>query len=202
MSSLKVNLIQTQFTIHDLRFTIQGFSASIPSMKNKLFGRPQARGAVTWVALAAAALLLFEQAASAASWKGLEPFVSKRADVERVLGAPKVDHMSEHGTLQFDVTGGAVTVFFVTPKFIAAKKLSPALEGTVLQIVLQHERATDTPESLNVVTNPAFKRQADKSVEVFTNEKDGLIYTFVDSRLKTTRYAYSTEQLARIQRGK
>jgi hypothetical protein len=171
-------------------------------MKNKLFGRPQARGAVKRLGLAAAALLLFQQAAFAASWKGLEPFISKRADVERVLGAPTADHMAQNGTLQFNVSGGMVTVFFVTPKFIAAKKLSPALEGTVLQIVLQHERATDTPESLNVVTNSAFKRQADKSVEVFTNEKDGVIYTFVDSRLKTTRYAYSTEQLVRIQRGK
>jgi len=170
-------------------------------MKNKLFGRPQARGAVMGLALAAAALLLAGQSAFAATWKGLEPFVSKRADVERVLGAPTSDHMAENGTLQFKVSGGAVTVFFVTPKFIAAKKLPPALEGTVLQIVLQHDRATDTPESLNVVTNSAFKRQADKGVEVFTNEKDGVIYTFVDSRLKTTRYAYSTDQLARIQRG-
>ncbi len=170
-------------------------------MKNYFFGRPQARGALM-LAGAAVALLLVGQAARAASWKGLEPFVSKRADVERVLGAPKVDQMAQNGTLQFEVTGGAVTIFFVTPKFIAAKRLSPELEGTVLQIVLQHERANDTPESLNVVTNPAFKRQADKGVEVYTNEKDGVIYTFVDSRLKTTRYAYSAEQLARIQRGR
>jgi hypothetical protein len=170
-------------------------------MKNKLYRRTHARGAYTLVA-AAAALLWLSQAAEAASWKGLEPFVSKRADVERVLGAPVADHMSEGGTLRFSVAGGAVTVFFVTPKFIASKKLAPELEGTVLQIVLQHERATDTPESLNVVTNAAFRRQADKGVEVFTNEKEGLIYTFIDSRLKTTRYSYSADQLARIQRGK
>ena len=170
-------------------------------MKNTLFGRSQARGAVAWVVGVAFALVLLGQPARAASWKGLEPFVSKRADVERVLGTPTVDHLAEQGTLQFSVSGGTVTVFFVTPKFIAAKRLSPALEGTVLQIVLQHERATDTPESLNVVSNSAFKRQADKGVEVFTNEKDGVIYTFVDSRLKTTRYAYSTDQLSRIQRG-
>lgn len=169
-------------------------------MKNKFFGRPQARGALTLAGLAVA-LLLLGQPARAASWKGLEPFVSKRADVERVLGAPKTDHMAQNGTLHFEVTGGSVTVFFVTPKFIAAKRLSPELEGTVLQIVLQHERAADTPESLNVVTNPAFERQASKAVEVFTNAKDGLIYTFVDSRLKTTRYTYSAEQLGRIQRG-
>ena len=170
-------------------------------MKNKLFGRPQAQGVITAVLVFAAALLVAGQSAWAATWKGLEPFVSKRADVERVLGAPTADHIAENGTLHFKVSGGAVTVFFVTPKFIAAKKLPAGLEGTVLQIVLQHERATDTPESLNVVTNSAFKRQADKGVEVFTNEKEGVIYTFVDSRLKTTRYAYSTDQLTRIQRG-
>jgi hypothetical protein len=186
------------FTIYYSLFT--AFSASIPAMKNKFFGRPQARGAWVLAAGAVVALLLAAQTARAASWKGLEPFVSKRADVERVLGAPKADRMAENGTLEFSVTGGAVTVFFVTPKFIAAKRLSPELEGTVLQIVLQHDQATDTPESLNIVTNSAFERQANKSVEVFTNARDGVIYTFVDSRLKTTRYSYSAQQLSRIQR--
>lgn len=170
-------------------------------MSNKHFKRPHARVAITLVAVAAAALLL-SQAVAAASWKGLEPFISKRADVERVLGAPVADRMAEGGTLQFNVSGGTVTVFFVTPKFIAAKKLSPALEGTVLQIVLQHERASDTPESLNVVSNSDFERQAKDQVEVFTNAKEGLVYTFIGSRLKTTRYSYSNDQLSRIQRGK
>ncbi|HWS52613.1 MAG TPA: hypothetical protein VN228_00690 [Pyrinomonadaceae bacterium] len=170
-------------------------------MSNTLFKRTQARGAITLLVVAAA-LLVGARAARAASWKGLEPFVSKRADVERQLGAPASDRMSETGTLQFNVSGGTVTVFFVTPKFIAAKKLSPALEGTVLQIVLQHPSATDTPESLNVVTNSDFERQAKGNTEVFTNAKEGLIYTFIDSRLRTTRYSYSAQQLARIQRGK
>ncbi|MDQ3804377.1 MAG: hypothetical protein M3416_11165 [Acidobacteriota bacterium] len=171
-------------------------------MSNTLFQRTQARGAITLIGVVAAALLLVSQPAAAASWKGLEPFVSKRADVERQLGAPVADRLAEMGTMQFKVAGGSVTVFFVTPKFIAAKRLSPALEGTVLQIVLQHERSTDTPESLNVVTNPDFERQAKGNTEVFTNAKEGLIYTFIDSRLRTTRYSYSAEQLARIQRGK
>ena len=171
-------------------------------MRNIISGRTHARGAVTLVAFAAFALLLLSQPPRAASWKGLEPFVSKRADVERVLGTPTADHLAQHGTLQFNVSGGAVTVFFVTPKFIAAKKLSPELEGTVLQIVLQHERATDTPESLNVVSNSDYERQAKAPVEVYTNAKEGLVYTFIDSRLKTTRYSYSAQQLARIQRGK
>ncbi|HEV3468732.1 MAG TPA: hypothetical protein VG148_05385 [Pyrinomonadaceae bacterium] len=170
-------------------------------MRNTLFRRTQARGAITLVAAVAAALLLAEPAA-AATWKGMEPFVSKRADVERQLGTPVSDRMSEAGTLQFKVTGGTVTVFFVTPKFIAAKRLSPELEGTVLQIVLQHERATDTPESLNIVNNSDFERQAKGNTEVFTNAKEGLIYTFIESRLRTTRYFYSAQQFARIQRGR
>ena len=101
-------------------------------MKNMIFGRSQARGAVALVVCVAFALVLLTQPARAASWKGLEPFISKRADVERVLGTPTADHLAEHGTLQFNVSGGTVTVFFVTPKFVAAKRLSPALEGTVL----------------------------------------------------------------------
>ena len=51
--------------------------------------------------LAAAFVLLSSAAgASAATWKGLEPFVSKRADVERALGAPVVDKMAEDGILE------------------------------------------------------------------------------------------------------
>ncbi|PYS85027.1 MAG: hypothetical protein DMF67_02560 [Acidobacteria bacterium] len=153
------------------------------------------------VLAAVASLLLSAGGARAASWKGLEPFVSKRADVERVLGAPVSDRLAEDGTMRFNVSGGSVTVFFVTPKFVATKHLSPALEGTILQIVLSHNNATDTPESMNLVKNSAFKRDAKGEVEVFTNEKEGVVYTFVGSRLKTTRYAYSEQQLARIQRG-
>jgi hypothetical protein len=147
-------------------------------------------------------LLLSAGGTRAATWKGLEPFVSKRADVELALGAPVADRFADEGTLEFNVSGGKVTVFFVTPKFVATKKLPAHYEGTVLQIVLQHENATDTPESLNIVKKSAFKRTAKGEVEFYMNEKEGLGYTFVSSRLKTTRYAYSEQQLARIQQGK
>jgi hypothetical protein len=170
-------------------------------MSNTNFWRAGARN-VALVLAAAVAALLSAGAARAATWKGLEPFVSNRADVERVLGAPVADRYAAEGTLEFNVSGGRVTVFFVTPKFIASKRLPAHYEGTVLQIVLQHERAQDTPESMNLVSNKAFKREAGGSVEKYTDEKDGLIYTFVESHLKTTRYAYSMERLARIQRGK
>ncbi len=167
---------------------------------NRNFCRARLRGA-SLVLAAAVYVLLSSAQARAATWKGLEPFVSKRADVERVLGVPVADRMSEEGLLEFNVSGGKVTVFFVMPKFIATKRLPAHYEGTVLQIVLQHERATDTPESMNLVSNKSFKREARGSVEKYTDEKEGLIYTFVESHLKTTRYAYSTDRLARIQRG-
>jgi hypothetical protein len=152
------------------------------------------------LAAALAAVLLVASAARAATWKGLEPFVSKRGDVERVLGAPTSDKYLDSGTLQFNVSGGAVTVFFVTPKFVAAKKLSPALEGTVLQIVLQHSAAADTPETLNVAGNSAYEHKRDGQVDVYIDPKEGVAYTFVGGKLKTTRYTYSSEQLQRIQR--
>ena len=98
--------------------------------------------------------------------------------------------------------GGKVTVFFVTPKFVATKRLPEHYTDTVLQIVLQHEHATDTPESMNLVTNKAFKHEAKGGVDKYTDEKEGLIYTFVESHLKTTRYSYSMDRLTRIQRGK
>ena len=162
----------------------------------------RARALSVVVVLAAALAALLPVGARAATWKGLEPFVSNRADVERVLGVPVVDRFNDEGMLEFAVSGGKVTVFFVTSKFITSKKLPPHYEGTVLQIVLQHERAQDTPESLNLVTNKSFKREAHGSVEKYTDDKEGLIYTFVESHLKTTRYAYSMDRLMRIQRGK
>jgi hypothetical protein len=163
---------------------------------NSIFRR-FGRGAVALVVL-----LVIAATAQAASWRGIEPFASKRGDVERVLGAPTADRYAENGTLQFNVSGGAVTVFFVTPKFVAAKKLSPSLEGTVLQIVLQHTSATDTPLSLNVSGNSDYEHRRDGKVDIYTNPKDGVAYTFVDGRLKTTRHFYSAEQFQRIQRGK
>ena len=158
-------------------------------MRNTNFRRAHARTLAAILCAASFVLLLPARAPRAATWKGLEPFVSKRADVERVLGAPTADRFNADGTLEYNVTGGRVTVFFVTPKFAATKKLAEHYVGTVLQIVLQHQSAQDTPESLNLVTNKSFKREARGSVEKYTDEKDGLIYTFVESRLKTTRYS-------------
>jgi hypothetical protein len=170
-------------------------------MRNTNFRRADARNAAVILA-AALMVLLSAGAARAATWKGLEPFVSKRADVERVLGVPVSDRYAGEGTLEYNVTGGRVTVFFVTPKFIASKKLPAQYEGTVLQIVLQHERAVDTPESMNLVTNHAYEHRFDKGVDVYLEPKQGIAYTFVDSHLKTTRYSYSSQRLALIQRGK
>src|SRR5688500_6873427 len=96
------------------------------------------QSALAALAAAFAVLMLASQETRAATWKGLEPFVSKRSDVERVLGKPTADRLATDGTLRFDLPDGAVTVSFVTAKFIAARKLTPALEGTVLQIVVQH----------------------------------------------------------------
>ena len=119
-----------------------------------------------------------------------------------MLGAPVADRYASDGTLEFRVSGGKVTIFFVTPKFVASKRLPQQYEGTVLQIVLQHEAAQDTPESMNLVTNKSFKREAAGGVEKYSDDKEGIFYTFVESRLKTTRYSYSMDRLTRLQRGK
>ena len=172
-------------------------------MRNTHLRRAHARGLATVLFAAFAVLpLLPAQTTRAATWKGLEPFVSKRPDVERALGVPVADRYDRDGTLEFGITGGRATIFFVTPKFAAAKKLPEHYVGTVLQIVLQHQSATDTPESMNLVKNSAYEHRFDKGVDVYLEPKEGIAYTFVDSRLKTTRYTYSAQQLARVQRGK
>ncbi|HVF57548.1 MAG TPA: hypothetical protein VM934_15440 [Pyrinomonadaceae bacterium] len=172
-------------------------------MSNSNFSRTHGRRVNSFVfAVAFVAMLILAQSTEAATWKGIEPFNSRRVDVERVLGAPVEDRMAENGTLHFNVSGGMVTIFFVTPKFVAAKKLSQNLEGTVLQVILQHEHAADTPESLKLVKNSDYERQSRQEVDVYTNAKEGIIYTFLGGKLKTTRFSYSANQLARIQQGK
>jgi hypothetical protein len=136
-------------------------------------------------------------AARAESWNSIEPLKSRRADVERVLGKPVEDKAGETGTLRFQVAGGTVQVSFVNARFVATKKLSPELEGTVLQIVLQHERATDTPESLGLINNSNFQREEKQNVVQYRNLKDGIAYTFIEGKLKTTWYSPASEQLLR-----
>lgn len=131
----------------------------------------------------------------AAVWNSLEPLKSRRADVEKVLGQPLNDKADEAGALHFKVAGGMVMVAFVTAKFVADKKLPSNYEGTVLQIILQHDHASDTPEILKVANNPNFDKIADKDVIIYRNNKSGIAYTFVKDQLKTTRYFYTAAQV-------
>jgi hypothetical protein len=94
-----------------------------------------------------------------------------------------------------------VTVTFVTARFVAAHKLHPELEGTVLQIVLQHEKSSETPESMLLAANSNFKRQDVQAGTIFLNQKEGLTYTFVNGQLKTTRYSASAAQLGKARKG-
>jgi len=141
-----------------------------------------------------ACLFVSGQTLQAAEWHNLTPLKSRRADVERELGKP-VGGETANGALNFKVAGGMVTVTFVTAKFAQAKKLSPEVEGTVLLIVLQHEKSSDTPESINLVNKSGFTREEKGVMNVYTNQRDGITYTFFNGRLKTTRYAPSADQL-------
>jgi hypothetical protein len=149
--------------------------------------------AVLWCLLVGSA-----QATSAAEWHNLTPLKSRRADVERELGKPLVGDTAS-GTLNFKVAGGKVTVTFVTAKFAQAKKLPAGAEGTVLLIVLQHDNSSDTPESIGLANKSGFTREAKGVMTVYTNQRDGITYTFFNGRLKTTRYAPSTDQLGGTQ---
>src|SRR5215212_2276073 len=76
---------------------------SIRRMRNKNFSRAKALSVA--LVMAAALAVLLSAGARAATWKGLEPFVSKRADVEQALGAPVADRYADDGTLEFKVDG-------------------------------------------------------------------------------------------------
>jgi hypothetical protein len=134
----------------------------------------------------------------AASWNGIEPFKSRRDDVLKILGKPVSE--SPDGVLRFSVSGGSVQVSFVNEKFVTAKRLRPVLAGTVLEIVLQHEHSSDTAESMSLLKNRDFTRDEVRNISFFRNIKDGIVYTFIDGSLKTTRYTFGDGQLGRARR--
>lgn len=134
----------------------------------------------------------------AASWNGIEPFKSRSDDVLKILGKPVAE--SPDGILRFNVSGGSVQVSFVNERFVTAKRLRPELAGTVLEIVLQHEHSSDTPESMNLAKNRDFIRDDVRNILIFRNIKAGIVYTFIDGTLKTTRYTFADGQLGRARR--
>ena len=152
------------------------------------------------VATSAIALttLLVSVQVNAAAWNGIEPFKSRRADVIKVLGEPIGE--SAEGAMRFAVMGGSVQIIFVNEKFVAAKKLRTELAGTVLEIVLQHEHSSDTPESLKLPGNRSFTRDESQSSLIFRNPNDGIVYTFMQGTLRTTRYTFADGQLSRARR--
>jgi len=143
------------------------------------------------------ALLLFTATARAGSWRGIEPLKTSRAEVLKVLGTPI--HNSD-GPLSFKVMGGTVTIFFVDQNLVRTKRLRPDVAGTVLQIVLQHENSSDTPDSLDLPKNKNYSREDAKGAVIFRDLKEGIVYTFVNGKLKTTRYTFSEDQISHARR--
>ena len=146
----------------------------------------------------AVALIVFSGDATAAAWNGIEPFKTTREEVLKILGQPIGE--SPDGVLRFTVMGGTAQVSFVNEKFVSAKKLRSELVGTVLEVVLQHEHSSDTPESMKLAENKSFIRDQTKASTIFRNMKQGVIYTFFQGTLKSTRYTFADEQLSKARR--
>ena len=134
----------------------------------------------------------------AESWNGIQPFKTSRADVLKIMGPPVTE--TTDGVLRFNVSGGSVQISFVNEKFVTTKKLRPELAGSVLEIVLQHEHSTETPESMKLLKHRDFIRDDVRNISIFRNVKDGVVYTFIDGRLKTTRYTFADNQLSKARR--
>src|SRR5512138_214751 len=126
--------------------------------------------------------------ARAESWKGIEPLSSRRADVTRILGKPVGENTAD-ASLRFAVPEGSVTVSLVTRDFAALKGWSPALEGTVVQILLQHEKSNDTPKSLRLEGNRRVDREVRGDSVIYRNRKDGIIRIFKAGKLTTSIYS-------------
>ncbi|MDX6559439.1 MAG: hypothetical protein QOF72_2488 [Blastocatellia bacterium] len=163
--------------------------------KTRQQGRSLTRAIMVVALLACAG---FATDVSAASWNGIEPFKSRRDDVMKIMGPPVSE--GADGLLRYKVSGGSVQITFVDEKFVNNKKLRPELAGTVLEIVLQHEHSSDTAESMSLLQNRDFMRDNTRNVSVFRNLKNGVVYTFIDGSLKTTRYTFADTQLGRARR--
>jgi len=145
--------------------------------------------------IALIAFAFCSNAVRAASWQGLEPFKSRRGDVLQALGTPLSDPFG--GPVTFKILGGTASISFVDANFVRTKKLQSELEGTILQIILQHESSSDTPESMGLLKNRDFTREEAKDALIFRNLKAGIVYTFLNGKLKTTRYTFSENQIGR-----
>jgi hypothetical protein len=160
--------------------------------------KPAAKRRLRLSLVALLALMFCSSSAGAAPWNGIEPLKTRRDEVVKKLGAPLSE--TTEGVMKFSVMGGSVQVRFVSEQFVAAKKLRPELVGTVLEIVLQHEHSSDTPESLKLAENHSFVKDEGKGTTIFRNLKEGLIYIFIDGSLRTTRYTFADEQLSKARR--
>ena len=135
---------------------------------------------------------------------GLAPALGQQTDVLDLL-TQLVDKSlvlvgETEGMLRYKVSGGSIQISFVDEKFVASKKLRPELAGTVLEIVLQHEHSSDTAESMKLLKNRDFIRDDVRNITVYRNIKDGVVYTFIDGTLKTTRHTFADSQLGRARR--
>jgi hypothetical protein len=126
--------------------------------------------------------------ASAATWKGIEPLKSRRDDVIRILGKPASEN-SANASMAFATREGAATVSFVTQDFAALKGWPAELEGTVVQILLQHENSKDTPKSLGLEGNRKIDREVRGDSVFYRDRKEGIIRIFKGNKLVTTIYA-------------
>jgi hypothetical protein len=168
-------------------------------MKNPNPFRSHARRVIASVVIALATLVIVSQSVLAAGWNGIEPLKSRRADVERILGHPVQEQTD--GTLHFKVAGGTVSISFVNAHFVASKKLYSEYEGTVLEIVLQHEKSSDTPESMGLSGKSNFARDEMRGGTIFRNLKDGISYAFFNGKLSMTYYTPSSTTLGRARKG-
>jgi len=53
---------------------------------------------------------------------------------------------------------------------------------------------------MSLIKNRDFTREEAKEALIFRNLKDGVVYTFVNGKLKTTRYTFSENQIGRARR--
>ena len=155
------------------------------------------RTKIVFVFLFTLLFALQSQISMAADWNGITPLKTSREEVEKILGTPLESQQGDNGILRFNVMGGVVTVAFVDEKFAASNKLPKEVVGKVRQIVLQHENSSTTPEDLKLEGNSDFAKEENGKVAIYKNEKDGVIYTFIDGTLKTTYYVAAASKMSK-----
>jgi hypothetical protein len=122
--------------------------------------------------------------AQAKAWRGIVPFKSTRADVERLLGLP-----GKHGRYQFDMERASIEYASAGPCHPVNGCLCFVSENTVTSIYVELE--VEMRFSTLKIDKKKYKKYIspqNPALASYSNDEEGIIYTVEDDDVTTIEY--------------